>query len=137
MDKPMNTQEELAAMVERLKPWKILADGEDRLSGTKAGECFAKTRASYRMLQVIESLKDDYFSPAFFADENSTEWLVADLAAKLSYMYNEAWDKSDLGEQMFIFYGIKQSPVFLAAFMQAAANTWWQVRKQVEALVEE
>ena len=133
MSKPKNnTQDELAATIDRLKRSKAQAEEQEHRFGINAGEDFAKRRASYGMPMVIDAMVADYANSGCYNLEDGVETLVAELARQLEDRFNDSWELKDLAELLFHDSESKPSPVFLVGFVQGAADTW----RQVEALVE-
>ena len=127
-----NKQEELAAAIERLKQSKEDAEERDRMFGANAGRDFALRRASYAMLRIIAAMEEDYGCPECYDLEDGADTLVAELASRLEDSHSDSWELKDLAELLFRDGTSKPSPEFLAAFVQAAAETWRQVEAQVE-----
>lgn len=129
--KGKSTDDETAAMVARLKESKARAEVDDRIKGIDSGIAYATRRASYRALQVIDAMAEEYGDPDTYATEDGAELMVETLAANLRGWYGEDHSEKELLDSMFPIEGRRRSPIFLASFVKTAAEMWREVAEQV------
>ena len=131
MDRMNATYDETAVMVARLKESKVRVEVDDRLHGMKSGWIWAARRATYRQLQIIDKMAEEFGDPEFLDDEDPAGSVARTLATNLDLFYGEQETEEELLDTMFPLEGTRGSVVFVAAFVKAAAETWQEVAEQV------
>ena len=131
VNKGKSTDDETAAMVARLKESKARAEVDDRLQGMRSGWEWAARRATVRQLQVIDAMAKEYGDPENLEFDGAAEMLARTLASNLKGWYGEMHTADDMLTNMFPLEGRRKSPVYLAAFIESAAETWKEVAEQV------
>ena len=125
------TNDEVAVMVARLKESKGRAEVDDRTRGMKSGWIWAARRATYRQLQIIDKMAEEFGDPEFLDDTDPAGSVARTLATNLDLFYGERETEEELLNTMFPMEGVRGSAVFVAAFVKAAAETWKEVAEQV------
>ena len=131
MDRINATNDETAVMVARLKVSKVRAEVDDCTRGMKSGWIWAARRASYRQLQIIDKMAEEFGDPEFLDDKDPAGSVARTLATNLDLFYGEQETEEELVDTMFPMEGARGSVVFVAAFVKAAAETWKEVAEQV------
>lgn len=131
MNRINSTNDETTAMVARLKESKVRAEVDDRFRGENSGWIWAARRASYRQLQIIVKMAEEFGDPEFLDDEDPAGSVVRTLATNLDLFYGEHETEEELLDMLFPLEGTRGSAVFVAAFVASAAETWKEVEEQV------
>ena len=131
MDRINATNDETTAMVVRLKESKVGAEVDDCTRGMKSGWIWAARRATYRQLQIIDKMAEEFGDPESLDDADPAGSVARTLATNLDLFYGEQETEEELLDTMFPLEGTRGSVVFVAAFVKAAAETWKEVAEQV------
>lgn len=127
-----NTDDEEAAMIDRLRNSKTRAEIDDRMRGSHSGVCWAMRKASYRELRIIALMAEEFGDPEIFIESDcAAEHVAETLASNLKSNYGEEHTEQETLNSMFPLVALRDSPIFVAAFVKSAAEVWKEVAQEV------
>ena len=126
------TDDETAAMIDRLRESKTRAEVDDRIKGSLSGVCWAMRKASYRQLRIIALMAPEFGDPEIFIESDcAAEDVAGTLASNLKSNYGEEHTDDEMLNSMVPLVALRESQIFVAAFVKSAAEVWKEVEQEV------
>ena len=123
----------MAAAIKRICRSKNDAALEDKRRGIREGELWAMRRASYRRLQVLEELADDYFNRGGRYDQDAGNDLAWAISLRLHSRYCEICTPAEVAADLFVHPGQRHSPTYITGFIRGASGVWMKVEQKTKS----
>ena len=123
-----------AAAVKRLRGSKKEAVYEDLRKGIQDGEGWAAHYATYRQLQALEDVAEEFWDRSGKrTDEDAGHDLAWALALRLQLRYGEVHAPSEMKRQLFPGPERRWSPAFVEGVIFGAHDVWQEVNKPAKS----
>ena len=123
-----------AAAVKRLRSSKKEGLYEDFRKGIQDGERWAANQATYRQLQAVEDVAEEFWNRnGKRTDEDAGHDLAWALALRLQLRYGEAATPAAMKAILFPGPERRRSPAYVSGFVLGTHGTWQEVKKPTKS----
>ena len=123
-----------ATAVKRLKMSKRDSTGDDFRKGIQDGERWAVNLATYRQLQAVEDVAEEFWNRnGKRTDEHAGHDLAWALALRLQLRYGEAATPAAMKAILFPGPERRRSPAYVSGFVLGTHGTWQEVKKPTKS----
>lgn len=123
-----------AAAVKRLRGSKREGTFEEFRRGIQDGERWAANLATYRQLQALEDVAEEYWGRSGKRqDEDAGNDLAWAVALRLQLRYGEVHAPSEMERMLFPGPERRKSPAYVSGFVLGTHGMWQEVKKPAKS----